>query len=145
MHGKICILYQEKKFSTDKKNQNKNPNQYKRLLMNLKSAGQYLTDKCCLLLRWHWRTRGRRKAGWRADTTCCSGGWSRWLQWESAGSCRWPAALRPTLSPLQLLQVRETTKRGTELSSDNAASLSAVPLGGNGEAIKHSSETYIEH
>lgn len=26
-------------------------------------AGQYLTDKCCPLLKWHWRTRGRRKAG----------------------------------------------------------------------------------
>ena len=34
----------------------------------------HLTGRCCPPLRWRWRTRGRRKAGWPAGTTYCSGG-----------------------------------------------------------------------
>lgn len=34
----------------------------------------HLTGRCCLPRRWHWRTRGRRRAGWPAGTTYCSVG-----------------------------------------------------------------------
>lgn len=71
----------------------------------------YLTGRYYPLLKWQRRTRGHRKASWPGGTTCCSGGWSKWLLSASAGSSQWPAAPLPALSPLPPLQDRHSKKR----------------------------------
>lgn len=71
----------------------------------------HLIGRCCLPPRWHWRTRGRRRAGWPAGTTYCSGGWNRWLLSGSAGSSRSPGALPPELSPPLHLEDKRSGRR----------------------------------